>query len=103
MDIVATRAVEGLPRSFTVAEIRRMVEAGIIAEDESFELIEGDSLRNFQRETTTRSSRLLSGRFLRTGLRMNCASLPRPRSISMSAPSSNRICASTRSASCPRT
>src|SRR5690606_28552084 len=29
-------------RSFTVAEIRRMVEAGIIAEDENFELIEGE-------------------------------------------------------------
>jgi len=43
MNIVATRAAEGLPRrSFTVAEIRRMVEAGIIAEDESFELIEGE-------------------------------------------------------------
>jgi Uma2 family endonuclease len=43
MNIIATRAAEGLPRrSFTVAEIRRMVEAGIIAEDENFELIEGE-------------------------------------------------------------
>lgn len=43
MNIVATRAAEGLPRrSFTVAEIRRMVDAGIIAEDENFELIEGE-------------------------------------------------------------
>lgn len=43
MNIVATRAAEGFPRrSFTVAEIRRMVEAGIIAEDENFELIEGE-------------------------------------------------------------
>jgi Uma2 family endonuclease len=43
MNIVATRAAEGLPRrSFTVAEIRRMVEAGIIAEDENFELIGGE-------------------------------------------------------------
>ena len=43
MNVVATRAAEGLPRrSFTVAEIRRMVEAGIIAEDENFELIEGE-------------------------------------------------------------
>lgn len=39
MSIVATRAAEGFPRrSFTVVEIRRMVEAGIIAEDENFEL-----------------------------------------------------------------
>ena len=43
MNVVATRAADGLPRrSFTVAEIRRMVEAGIIAEDENFELIEGE-------------------------------------------------------------
>ncbi len=43
MNIVATRAAEGFARrSFTVAEIRRMVEAGIIAEDENFELIEGE-------------------------------------------------------------
>nr|WP_295465742.1 Uma2 family endonuclease [Mesorhizobium sp.] len=43
MNVIATRAAEGLPRrSFTVAEIRRMVEAGIIAEDENFELIEGE-------------------------------------------------------------
>ena len=43
MNVIATRAAEGFPRrSFTVAEIRRMVEAGIIAEDENFELIEGE-------------------------------------------------------------
>lgn len=43
MNIAVTRAAEGLPRrSFTVAEIRRMVEAGIISEDENFELIEGE-------------------------------------------------------------
>lgn len=37
MNIVVTRAPEGLPgRFFTVAEIRRMVEADIIAEDENF-------------------------------------------------------------------
>ena len=48
MNIVATRAAEGLPRrSFTVAEIRRMVEAGIIAEDENFELIEGELVPKF--------------------------------------------------------
>jgi len=43
MTIAVTRAAEGFPRrAFTVAEIRRMVEAGIIAEDENFELIEGE-------------------------------------------------------------
>lgn len=50
MNIVATRAAEGFPRrSFTVAEIRRMVEAGIIAEDENFELIEGEVVPRFPR------------------------------------------------------
>jgi Uma2 family endonuclease len=43
MTVAVTRAAEGLPRrAFSVAEILRMVEAGIIAEDEDFELIEGE-------------------------------------------------------------
>jgi Uma2 family endonuclease len=43
MNVIATRAAEGLARrSFTVAEIRRMVDAGIIAEDENIELIDGE-------------------------------------------------------------
>ena len=38
-----TRAAEGFDRrSFTVAEILRMQDAGVIAEDENFELIEGE-------------------------------------------------------------
>jgi Uma2 family endonuclease len=38
-----TRAAEGFDRrSFRVAEILRMQDAGIIAEDENFELIEGE-------------------------------------------------------------
>jgi Uma2 family endonuclease len=38
-----TRAAEGLPRRrFTVAEVERMVAAGIIDEDERFELIGGE-------------------------------------------------------------
>jgi Uma2 family endonuclease len=37
-----TRAAEGFDRrSFTVAEILRMQDAGIISDDENFELIEG--------------------------------------------------------------
>jgi Uma2 family endonuclease len=48
MNVIVTRAAEGFPRrSFTVAEIRRMVEAGIIAEDENFELIEGELVPKF--------------------------------------------------------
>ena len=43
MNIAHTRAADGLPRrAFTVDDIRRMVEAGVIAEDERIELIEGD-------------------------------------------------------------
>src|SRR5580700_4110598 len=38
-----TRAAEGFDRrSFTVAEILRMQDAGILSEDEDFELIEGE-------------------------------------------------------------
>jgi ADP-ribosylglycohydrolase len=40
------RAAEGFDRrSFTVAEILRMQHAGIISEDEDFELIEGESVQ----------------------------------------------------------
>ncbi len=43
MNVIATRAAEGFSRrSFTVAEIRRMVDAGIIAENENIELIDGE-------------------------------------------------------------
>jgi hypothetical protein len=38
-----TRAAEGFDcRAFTVAEILRMQDAGVISEDENFELIEGE-------------------------------------------------------------
>jgi Uma2 family endonuclease len=43
MNIAFTRAAEGLPRrAFTVEDIRRMIDAGVIHEDERFELIEGE-------------------------------------------------------------
>ena len=43
MNVAITRAAEGFPRrAFTVDDISRMIEAGIIGEDENFELIEGD-------------------------------------------------------------
>lgn len=43
MNVIATRAAEGLDRrSFTIADIRRMVDAGIIAENENIELIDGE-------------------------------------------------------------
>ena len=43
MPSLVTRAAEGLDRRlFTVDEILRMQEAGIISEDENFELVEGE-------------------------------------------------------------
>jgi Uma2 family endonuclease len=43
MNIALTRAADGLPRrAFTADDIRRMVEAGVLGEDERFELVEGD-------------------------------------------------------------
>jgi Uma2 family endonuclease len=43
MTVAVTTAAEGFPRrAFTVEDISRMIEAGIIREDEKFELIEGE-------------------------------------------------------------
>jgi Uma2 family endonuclease len=43
MNVAATTAAEGLPRrAFTVEDISRMIEAGVIGEDEKFELVEGE-------------------------------------------------------------
>src|SRR6476620_1620149 len=43
MNIAFTRAADGWPRrAFTVEDITSMMEAGIVGEDERFELIEGD-------------------------------------------------------------
>lgn len=43
MTIHLTQGAEGFPRrAFTVDEVERMIAAGVIAEDENFELIEGE-------------------------------------------------------------
>src|SRR5436190_15645127 len=43
MTLAVTSAAGGFPRrAFTVNDIGRMIDAGIIGEDEKFELIEGD-------------------------------------------------------------
>jgi Uma2 family endonuclease len=43
MNVALTRAADGLPRrAFTVEDVRRMIEVGVIGEDERSELIEGD-------------------------------------------------------------
>jgi len=43
MNVAVTTAAEGFPRrAFTVEDISRMMEAGVIQEDERFELVEGE-------------------------------------------------------------
>jgi Uma2 family endonuclease len=43
MNVAVTTAAEGFPRrAFTVDDVARMIEAGVIGEDEKFELIEGE-------------------------------------------------------------
>jgi Uma2 family endonuclease len=43
MNVAVTTAAEGFPRrAFTVGDISRMIGAGVIGEDEKFELIEGE-------------------------------------------------------------
>jgi Uma2 family endonuclease len=43
MNVAVTTAAEGFPRrAFTVDDVARMIETGIIGEDEKFELIEGE-------------------------------------------------------------
>jgi Uma2 family endonuclease len=43
MNVAWTRAAEGYPRrAFTVDDVHRMIEAGVIGKDEKFELIEGE-------------------------------------------------------------
>jgi len=42
MNVAVTTAAEGFPRrAFTVDDVSRMIEAGVIHEDERFELVEG--------------------------------------------------------------
>src|SRR5581483_122358 len=43
MNVAWTRAAEGLPRrAFTAEDVRRMIDASIIGEDERIELLEGE-------------------------------------------------------------
>ncbi|HUI94705.1 MAG TPA: Uma2 family endonuclease [Xanthobacteraceae bacterium] len=43
MNVAITRAAEGLPRrAFSVDDVRRMIDAGVLREDENFELIGGE-------------------------------------------------------------
>lgn len=43
MTVAVTRGAEGFPRrAFSVDDIRRMIDIGLIGPEENFELIEGD-------------------------------------------------------------
>jgi Putative restriction endonuclease len=43
MTVAVTSAAEGFPRrAFTVEDVGRMIDAGVLGEDEKFELIEGE-------------------------------------------------------------
>jgi hypothetical protein len=43
MNVAVTTAAEGFPRrAFTAEDIARVIDAGIIGEDEKFELVEGE-------------------------------------------------------------
>jgi hypothetical protein len=43
MNVAVTTAAEGFPRrAFTVEDVRRMIEVGVIHEDERFELVDGE-------------------------------------------------------------
>jgi hypothetical protein len=43
MNVPVTRAAEGLPRrAFTIADVERMVEVGLISRDERLEIIGGE-------------------------------------------------------------
>lgn len=43
MNIAVTNAAEGFPRkAFSVEDVSRMIDAGVIREDEKFELVEGE-------------------------------------------------------------
>jgi Uma2 family endonuclease len=43
MNVAVTTAAEGFPRrAFTVEDVRRMIEVGVIHEDEKFELVDGE-------------------------------------------------------------
>ena len=43
MNVAVTRGAEGFPRrAFSVDDIRRMIDIGLIGPEENFELIEGE-------------------------------------------------------------
>src|SRR5215471_13831411 len=75
MNIALTRAADGLPRrAFTVEDVRRMMDAGVIGEDERFELVEGDfvmmSAKGYAHELIKNALNLALARSLPDGMTM---------------------------------
>ncbi len=75
MNVAWTRAADGLPRrAFSVAEVRRMIDAGVIGEDERFELIEGEfvmmAAKGYAHELIKNALNLAIARSLPTDLHM---------------------------------
>ncbi|MGZ9085742.1 MAG: hypothetical protein ACXW3R_09365 [Rhodoplanes sp.] len=57
MNVAVTRGAEGFPRrAFSVDDIRRMIDIGLIGPEENFELIEGRSFRCRPRASPTITS-----------------------------------------------
>jgi Uma2 family endonuclease len=76
MNVAFTRAADGLPRrAFTVEDVRRMMEAGVIGEDERFELVEGEivvmSAKGYAHELIKRNLNIAIVRALPSELTMS--------------------------------
>jgi Uma2 family endonuclease len=75
MNVAITRAADGLPRrAFTVADVRRMIDIGILSEDERVELIEGDfvmmAAKGYAHELIKNALNLALARSLPDGMTM---------------------------------
>jgi Uma2 family endonuclease len=73
--IRTTNAADGFPRrAFSVEEVRRMIDAGVVGEDEKFELIEGEivmmAAKGFAHERVKSALTLAIARALPDDLRM---------------------------------
>jgi Uma2 family endonuclease len=94
MNVAWTRAAEGFPRrAFTVADVQRMIEAGILGEEERFELIKGEIVP--MSPSHDLHERLKSALILAVTrwLPDTCGLASKAASICRRRPSSNRTCA----------
>jgi Uma2 family endonuclease len=75
MNVAFAHASDGLTRrAFTVDDVRRMVDAGVLGEDERFELVEGDivmmSAKGFAHELIKSALNIAIARSLPAGMTM---------------------------------